>query len=193
MMRRAQPAPTRRGHTNPRRTHLALGRRRVCRSNDDLAGGPPRGSWSCPGRRRCDDELGNGIEGDLRGAADNEVSTFPGPLAGHERYLLGHPVAVVPRGQRPAWLPHASQAAALGLPLIGLDPDSRVRKAGGFAASRPDALNDEQGAAGWDLDRPRALALVPLRRAEGHRLPGARWKQNAVNQQVGPPKPGAPP
>jgi hypothetical protein len=84
-------------------------------------------------------------------------------------------------------------SSALGFPLVGLDPDRCVDQAGGFAAGRPDALDDEQGAASRDLDRPRALALVPLGRAEGHRLPGARWKQDTVSQQVGPPEPGVPP
>jgi hypothetical protein len=119
-----------------------------------------------------EDELGSGIEGDLRGAADDEVGMFPGPLAGHERHLLGHPVAVVPRGQRPAWLPHAGQAAALGFPLVGLDPDRCVDKAGGFAAGRPDALDDEQGAASWDLDRPPGAGAGPT--GEGGRSPAAR-------------------
>jgi hypothetical protein len=44
--------------------------------------------WSCPGRRGRDDEFGSGIEGDLRGAADDKAGPFPGPLAGHERHLL---------------------------------------------------------------------------------------------------------
>jgi len=87
-----------------------------------------------------DDEFGSGIEGDLRGAADDEAGPFPGPLAGHERHLLSHPVAIVPRGQRPVWLPYAGQAAALGLPLVGLNPDRYVDKVDGFATGRPDTL-----------------------------------------------------
>ena len=53
----------------------------------------------------CDNELGSRIEGDLGSPADDEVGTFPRPLAGDERVFLGHPVAVVLHGRRPAGCP----------------------------------------------------------------------------------------
>ena len=65
-------------------------------------------------------------------------------------------------GWRPAWLPDPDQAAALGFPLVGLDPDRYVEEMRVFAAGHADALDDEQRAARWYLDRPGALALVPL-------------------------------
>ena len=145
------------------------------------------------GTAGCDNEFGGRIEGDLGGAADDELGSFPGPLAGYERVFLGHPVAVVLHGWRPAWLADPDQAAALGFALVGLDPDRCVEEVRVFAAGRAHALDGEQRAARWYLDRPGALALAPLGRALSHRLPGARGQQDAVGDQAAPAEPGVPP
>src|SRR6266568_175936 len=61
------------------------------------------GSWSSAmkgcSRWRCDDDFGARVVGDRRGAADDDVRTFPGPLGGVERYFLSHPSLLV--GRRP--------------------------------------------------------------------------------------------
>ena len=98
--------------------------------------GPSRRSRSAtarsarPGQRRRQHELGSRVEGNLRGPAGNEAGMFPRPLAGQERYLFCHPVADVPRGRRSAWLPYPGEVAALGFPLVGLDPRQRGLAAG---------------------------------------------------------------
>ena len=96
-------------------------------------------------------------------------------------------------GRRPAGVPDPGQVAALGLGFVSLDPDRRVDQVHAFPAGGPDALDDQQRAARRDLDRPRALALVPRGRPERHRPPGPRWLQDAADQQVGPAEPGMPP
>jgi hypothetical protein len=77
-------------------------------------------------------------------------------------------------------------ASAFNLPLIRLDPDRSVDEAGAFAPHRADALDYEQRAVRRYPDRALAVMLVPPRRTEHHRLPGARWNQDAASQQVGP-------
>ena len=71
---------------------------------------------------------------------------LPRPLAGQERYLFSHPVVHVLHGRRPAWLPYPDEVAALGFPLVCLDPDGCVGKVRAFPASRADALDDQQRA-----------------------------------------------
>src|ERR1035441_6873958 len=48
-------------------------------------------------RRRCDDDFGARVVGDLRGTADDNAGAFPGPLGGVEGYFLGHPPVLVER------------------------------------------------------------------------------------------------
>jgi hypothetical protein len=74
---------------------------------------------------------------------------FPGPLAGQEWYLFGHPVAHVPHGGRSAWLPYPGEVAALSFAFVGLNPDGRVGQVCAFPASRADALDDQQRAVSW--------------------------------------------
>jgi hypothetical protein len=99
----------------------------------------------------------------------------------------------VPRCRRSAWLPYPGEVAALGFPLVGLDPDRHVDKVRAFPPGRADAFDDQQRAVSRDLDRTLTLALVPPGRAVGHRPPGTRRDEDAADQQVGPAEPGVPP
>src|ERR1700751_3653986 len=60
--------------------------------------GPRRALVRGCDRRRCDDDLGARVAGDLRGAANDSFGAFPSPLGGVEGYFLGHPSVLVERG-----------------------------------------------------------------------------------------------
>lgn len=84
----------------------------------------------CDGRR-CNDDLGARVVGDLRGAADDGVGAFPGPLVSVEGYFLGHPVVLVERRLACGLVGQVGRGAIGGpgggapccLPLVGLHPD----------------------------------------------------------------------
>ena len=118
---------------------------------------------------------------------------LPGPLAGQERYLFGHPVAQVLHGRWAAWLSYAGEVALLGFLLVGLDPDGRVGEVGAFPPSRADALDDQQRTVCRYLNRARTLAFLPSGRAVRHGPSATCRGEDATYQQVGPAEPRVPP
>jgi hypothetical protein len=118
-------------------------------------------------RRRCDDDLGARVAGDLRGAADDSVGAFPGPLGGVEGYFLGHPSVLVERGPTNGPVGQVGRGA-IGrpggsapscLPLVGLHPDQSVDQVRYLPAPGTVPFDDQQRAAGRDLDRSFPAAL----------------------------------
>ena len=82
--------------------------------------------WPLPADRRRDDKSGRWVERDLGSTGHQHVRVVPGPLTGQERFLLGHPLPMIPDRQRPAGLPDARQAPALGFQLVGLYPHQYI-------------------------------------------------------------------
>jgi hypothetical protein len=142
--------------------------------------------------------LGARVVGDLRGAADDGVSAFPGPLGGVEGYFLGHPAVVVERrpvngpvgqvGGRAIGRPGGS--ASTCLPLVGLHPDQGVDQVRYLPAPGTVSFDDQQWAAGRDLDGSFPAVLVPPGRPVTDRLTVVHGHQDPVNQQVGPAEAG---
>jgi len=120
--------------------------------------------WSASTRQRWrHDDFAGRVVGDLRAAAHDDVGTLPGPLGGVERYLLGHPPAVIGkrslRGQvcpiDRARISVAGEPSLFGLPLVGLHPDQAVDQMRYLPASGTVPFDDQQR--GW-----RAVAVTHL-------------------------------
>src|ERR1039457_1862593 len=149
-------------------------------------------------RRRCDDDFGARVVGDLRGTADDNAGAFPGPLGGVEGYFLGHPPVLVERrpvngpvgqvGRRAIGRPGGGAPSCL--PLVGLHPDQRVDQVRHIPAPGAVPFDDQQRAAGRDLERSFPAVLVPSRRPVPDRLAVVRGHQDPVNQQAGPAEAG---
>jgi hypothetical protein len=148
--------------------------------------------------RPCDDDFGDGVAGDLRSAPDDDVSAFPGALSGVEGYLLGHPLVIVER--RPidgpvgqvgrGTISRPGRRAPSGLPLVGLHPDKSVDQVRYLPAPGAVPFNDQQRAAGRDLDRSFPAVLIPVRGPVTDRPTVVHGYQDPVNQQVRPAKAG---
>jgi hypothetical protein len=75
------------------------------------------------------------------GTGNDGIRLVPGPLAGEEWLLLGHPSTQIPECPRSSRLPDPGQAPAFGFPLIGLHLDQRIDQALLRGAS-PNSLDD---------------------------------------------------
>jgi len=146
------------------------------------------------GRGRCDDDLGDGVAGEFRGAADYDVGPLPGPLCGVERHLFGHPLGLGVR--RPiggtvgnihrVGLFRAGEAPPLGLSLVGLHPNQGVEQMRRLSAPRTVPFDDQQRAASRKLDMSYPAVLGPARRAEADRPALVHGHEDPFDEQVGP-------
>ena len=102
-------------------------------------------------------------------------------------------------GAPPTGLLARSAAGAIGrpggsspscLPLVGLHPDQSVDQVRYFPAPGAVPFDDQQRAAGRDLDRSFPAVLVPSRRPVTNRPAVMQGHQDPVNQQVGPAEAG---
>jgi hypothetical protein len=142
------------------------------------------------------DDLGGRVEGNLRGAADDEVGTFPGPLRSVERHLLSHPPGVVRR--RPVRGPvgpvdrvrlrRTGPSPPCHLPFVGLHPDQRVDQLPDLPPPGPVALNHQQRAPSRDVDGSLPPVLGPPRRPKTDPPALTHRRQDPVRQQIRPTK-----
>jgi hypothetical protein len=140
-----------------------------------------------------------GVPGGLRrhcviGCADHEQN--PSAVrSGSSRVRGGPGRATAPR-QRPCrpGRPRADcrpgDGAPSGLPLVGLHPDQGVDRVRCLPPPGTIPLDDQQRAAGRNLDRSLPAVLVPSRRPVTDRLAVVHRDKDPVNQQVGPAEAG---
>jgi hypothetical protein len=79
------------------------------------------------------------------------------------------------------------------LPLVGLHPDQGVDQVRYLPAPGAVSFDDQQRAAGRDLDGSFPAVLVPPRRPVTDRLTVVHGHQDPVNQQIGPAEAGVRP
>jgi hypothetical protein len=128
------------------------------------------------------------------GCADHEQN--PSAVrSGSSRVRGGPGRATAPR-QRPCrpGQPRADcrpdDGAPSGLPLVGLHPDQGVDQVRCLPPPGTIPLDDQQRAAGRNLDRSLPAVLVPSRRPVTDRLAVVHRDKDPVNQQVGPAEAG---
>jgi len=110
------------------------------------AWGLDQSGWS-----RCDDDFGTRVVRNLRGAADDDVGAFPGPLGGIERYFFGHPPFLVERSSINGLVDQVGRGRSgcpgggtpCRLPLVGLDPDQCVDQVRYFPPPGTVAFDDQ--------------------------------------------------
>ena len=100
--------------------------------------------WPLPAERRRDDKFGRWVERDLGSTGYQHVRVVPGLLTGQEWFLLGHPLPMIPDRPRPAGLPDARQAPALGFQLVGLYPHQYIDQVRDLEPPGPHTLDDKQ-------------------------------------------------
>src|SRR6266567_4611106 len=103
-----------------------------------------------------DDDLGPGVVRKRRAAGEDEVGVLPGPMSGDERHFL----------EKPALVRDAGIVATINFRLVGLHPESSVKKVGELFTGRANALEHQKLDTMRHDDRTSATALDQRWRTE---------------------------